>query len=110
MNRKLENLAAGVVTFGVIGALVTAGIAVSVYLRVIALMWLWYWFVVPFGIMSLGFWHALGLSGLIAFLTYEFNGAKADTDYKQSYVENLVKSTMVSVIMLFFGFIYQLFM
>jgi hypothetical protein len=32
---------------------------------------LWLWFVVPLGAPTLGFWHAMGLSGLIALLTHQ---------------------------------------
>lgn len=35
----------------------------------LAVMWLWRWFVTPFGMPEVGFWHALGISMLSSFLT-----------------------------------------
>lgn len=34
----------------------------------LAVMWLWRWFVTPFGVPAVGFWHAVGVSMLASFL------------------------------------------
>ena len=91
-----------------ITAAAVVGYLIAVFLRGWALIWLWTWFLVPFGLPQIGFWHACGISLTVAFLTYEYN--KDSEDAKQEAIVGLFKSIFISVIALGVGFVYQLFM
>ena len=104
-----KNLIGAILGYAILVALSIGAFLAAIVARGIALLWLWAWFVAPFGIMSLGFWHALGISGLVAFLTYELN-TPADGDVKKEAFVGVFKSIFMSLGALFFGFIYQLFM
>jgi hypothetical protein len=40
-------------------------------LKAVVVRDLWLWFVVPLGVAALSFWHAMGLSSLVALLTHQ---------------------------------------
>lgn len=106
MNKEIAGTILGFV-FLAIGALL--GTLVAVLIRAWALVWMWDWFAEPFGIMSLTFWHAAGLSLLVAFLTYELNSYDGDEPGKEATI-GLVKSIFFSLSTVGIGFIYQLLM
>jgi hypothetical protein len=56
--------------------LIVAGVVVLSIARGFVLSYLWQWFVVPFGLPNIGVAHAIGISLIVSFLTYE--GAKTD--------------------------------
>lgn len=41
------------------------------WLRGIVTVDLWDWFLVPLGVIAIGFWHAVGMSAIIAFFTIQ---------------------------------------
>lgn len=58
-----------------LGAFFFVMIAVTVF-RGYVLSEMWEWFIVPFGVKSLNVVHAIGLSMIVAFLTYQHDAAK----------------------------------
>jgi len=85
--------------------LIIIGGIIATLLKGIALISLWNWFVVPLGVMPIGFWHALGLSSLITYLTIYQIPEKTPNPTK-----SLIESCILSLIILFFGWIYHMFM
>ncbi len=59
----------------VIGMLVVLSIA-----RGFVLSYLWEWFIVPFGLFELSIAHAIGISLIVSFLTYELPNAGEKED------------------------------
>lgn len=105
------NTITAIVTFLIVGIISVAGFALSLFLRGWALIWLWHWYAEPFGLMSLTFWHAVGLSLLVAFFTYELNDNSPEgQEPGATIMVSVLKSMFFSLAMLFFGFIYQFFM
>ena len=47
-------------------------------LSAVVLRDLWTWFVVPLGVMSIGFWHAYGISILVSRLTHQIDWAEIE--------------------------------
>lgn len=50
----------------------------TIVLRGVTLVAYWSWFIVPLGLAAIGFWHALGLSSLLALLTHQVDLDKED--------------------------------
>ena len=46
----------------------------------LAVMWMWRWFVAPFGVPEVGFWHAIGISMLASFLAMRLVASDFDDD------------------------------
>lgn len=101
-NNLAKILAMGVISLGVI---ILASIIVWMY--AVTLTWLWAWFIVPFGVMQLSLAHALGISGIVYYLTYR--PVTHEVDKKQS-ANAMAQAAMMPLIALGFGYIYQLFM
>lgn len=57
---------------------------------------LWGWFVVPLGVMAITYWHAVGLTCVVA----AFAGVKSDDNIKESESlgEGVAKSVFMAVI------------
>lgn len=83
---------------------VAAFIAFIAILRGFALSYLWQWFITPFGLPELGIAHAIGISMIVGFLTYQHNGSEEAN-------KGVLAVTFLSPLMaLFFGYIVHSFM
>lgn len=56
---------------------------------------LWGWFVVPLGVMAITYWHAVGLSCVVA----AFIGVRSDNDKDESLAESAWKSAYMNAAM-----------
>ncbi len=70
-------------------------------------MRLWTWFIVPLGVMPIGWVHALGLGLIVGFMTTTYNGT---TKPVKSAVDFLITRYFVFGFMLLEGWIIQKFM
>ncbi len=66
---------------------------------------LWYWFIEPLGVPSIGLAHAIGLAVLIASLTNQYN-KDVEENIKKAISHNLA----LPITALIVGYIAQLFM
>jgi len=80
-------------------------IFIMILLRGFVLVDLWEWFIVPLGLIRIGFFHALGISILVALLTYEGTDGS-----KKEWYEPLVKSLAITLFSWWFGYIYFILM
>ena len=74
-----------------------------------SIMVLWNWFLVPLGVMQIGFWNTMGLGCLIGMFTFSF----AKMDREKTGKDLLTLWTMIIIypaIALFFGWIFQMLM
>lgn len=102
----MKDLGAAVVA--IIGIVIGlfAYLAAAIAFRALALMWLWAWFVTPFGLPQIELWHAAGISSLVAFLTYEdYNHAEGKKGME--LVGTLSYTFLISGFALFFGYIFH---
>ena len=88
--------------------LMVIGFIICFLIRGIVLVTLWKWFIVPFGIMPITFWHGLGIAGIIGYLTYHQTPKKEDKDV--DFSRAILISITFSIITLFFGWIFHSFM
>ena len=72
---------------------------------------LWAWFIIPFGVMGITFWHACGLMGVISMLTMKFDVSKDENsiDIKKS-ISDSIAYALIYTIALGSGWIYHTFM
>lgn len=85
----------------VVGILLS--IVVTVYAGFI-FMFAWSWFIVPLGVMSLGFWHSLGIITLISVTLPKTIPTGSGDDNIESLIYNIVYLTIVLGIMAFYKF------
>jgi len=87
--------------------IILAAIAVVLILMVLrgfVIQDMFNWFIVPtFQIDPIGFWMALGISGTVALMTYEFNSSEGD----DGVIEVLFKGVFINVLIWGFGWFYQ---
>jgi hypothetical protein len=74
-------------------AALAAIVAVLSVVRGFVLSYLWQWFVVPFGLPSITVAHAIGISLIVSFLTYE--GAKTESNDIGEAIGNGVGQTLL---------------
>lgn len=60
---------------------------------------LWYWFVVPLGLPVLSIAHAIGLSGMIFYITFAIREeSKDDKTFFQSFITNLIAAFILGLL------------
>jgi hypothetical protein len=80
---------------------------VAVLVRGLTLTYLWDWFIAPLGVMPIGVAHAVGISGIVGFLTHDMTTAK---DKEKGFFVQMLSSAIYSLLALGFGWIAHLFM
>lgn len=75
-----------------------------VALRGFVLTIMWKWFIVPLGVVDIGFFHAIGIAMTISIFTQQ--AQKEEIDMANAFLSSFA----LSVIALIFGFIFQLFL
>ena len=80
---------------------------------VLAKMWLW--FIVPFGVLELGVVHAIGLSLLVSFLTYQHDAKEEkkkseSSSFGEILLQGFIVANMYSAIVWGMGAIVHSFM
>ncbi len=90
-------------------------LAITLPLRGYAILKLWAWFIVPLGVSSLGFWHALGFALIASYLTYDVGALMArGREDKRTFTEKAVEDMIMGVLLplwaLTFGWLYYSFM
>jgi len=67
----------------------------------------WVWFVLPAGGPNIGFWNVLGLTSMLAYIT--FNPPNNDNDYMSwgKVWENEIMTVMLAGLFLLFGWVYM---
>ena len=70
-----------------------------------AISTLWAWFVVPLGVVAIGFWHALGLSCLIVFFKLDLK--KADPSKFSEVLFRWMGLLATEVAIVGFGWVYH---
>ena len=81
----------------------------NLILGMIAVKQLWFWFIVPFGLMELSYVHAYGIDLFITYLTTkasDFDKGKNENMYR----ERAIASLFITIIFLSFGYVASLFM
>ena len=70
-------------------------------------LWLWRWFVVPLGIRPIGFWHSLGILGVVGFVKYDVR--KDHEEHGAAYWQRVVKCAFgYSIYFLVLGWLFHL--
>lgn len=87
-------------------AAITTFAIITTVLRGVVLSYLWEWFIVPFGIPSIGIAHALGVSTIVGFLTYHDLHLKQETHPKWT---RLTLSLVFPIFIFVFGYLYHLY-
>ena len=64
---------------------------------------MWAWFIVPLGAVSIGVWHAFGISVLVDLLTFKQPQEKVDDSKRPSPGVRIATSLFVPLIVLGFG-------
>ena len=75
----------------------------SIFLRALTIMKLWLWFIVPLGVIQLGYIQAMGVSGLVIFLTSEYT-----KEENEDYGDKLLYCYMWPILTLVIGYIIHL--
>jgi hypothetical protein len=70
------------------------------------LSWLWLWFLVPLGIPAIGVVHAMGITGVVGFLTKQYT----ETDGEKDRGEKLAYLVVAPFLALAVGYILHSFM
>ncbi len=91
--------------FLLVGAIIIGIILLSI-LRGFVLSYLWQWFVVPLGVPDITVVHAIGISMLVAFLTYE-NAYQGDS---KEATTKLAGSVLAMPFILLIGYVIHSFM
>lgn len=102
-----DNLAFGAgLIVGALGLItITGGILViSAVVHGIVLRQLWQWFMVPLGLPAVGIAHAIGIGGILKYLTYQPFLKTQKVDWK----EHLVFALVYPIFMLLGGYIIHL--
>jgi len=84
---------------------------IGIFLGGLAIMYLWEWFITPFGLMSIGIFHAMGIDLLITFITYQINSFTVKPmEDKTSYEEVFIRTSIIlnPIIYLACGYLIQL--
>ena len=92
----------------VFGFLITV---IGIFLGGFTIMWLWEWFITPFGLMSIGIYHAIGIDLLITYITSQINSFNAKPlEERTMYEETFVKTSIIlsPIIYLVLGYLIQL--
>lgn len=84
-------------TMAVLGTMV-----VLTLLRALVLRDLWTWFVVPLGVPGIGLAHAVGISTIVAYLTYQRQPQDPDERRRGAFYVFLM-ATMAGVVMPLFS-------
>ena len=79
-------------------------------LRGFVLKYLWLWFAVPFGLMPISIAHAIGISLIISFLTYQQDARKTSDDEDTSILISFFSQVTIIFVLLLMGYIIKLFM
>ena len=74
------------------------GIILSAFISMVVLVDLWSWFIVPFGVMEIGYAHAYGLALAIGFLTQGISNERDDESRKYGFGEFLFIVTFARLI------------
>lgn len=89
---------------------VPALLSLSAILNGWVLTYLWLWFVTPLGLPSLSIAHAIGISCVISFLTYQYIERPKEKEPLQSQISTLVTVCVFRpLIVLGFGWIIHFF-
>ena len=88
----------------------------SYLLRGIVLLKYWEWFVMPFGVQAIAFWHAIGLAALVSYITMKSpdwlkkksaNFDNSDDQYSWTlFWRGLAFAVLANSFALLFGWIY----
>jgi hypothetical protein len=68
---------------------VYGGFCLGLFLKAFVVSWLWHWYAVPFGVMELDFFHAVGVVLLVSFLTTVHRAPMYPLYLPKSYLEKL---------------------
>jgi MFS family permease len=90
-----------------LGFLFVGVLIIGSIIRGWALSYLWEWFIVPFGLPTLGIAHAIGISMVVAFLTHELN---SNSDEGAEIGRAIGIAMIYPFIALLFGYIVHSFM
>jgi hypothetical protein len=77
------------------------------WLRIITLLWLWNWFIMPFGNDMISFWHAAGLTAIVTFFTFNIP-KKADLQTNTEKAMVFFTPYISNATVLLLGYLYQL--
>jgi hypothetical protein len=88
--------------------LIVLMIPVSIVVNGLLLRLFWGWFVVPLGLAPIGIAHALGISVLVAMLTYEYTREPEDGRSTKEVVSSaLLRAVVRPLVLLAMGSIYH---
>ena len=79
--------------------------AINIFIGGIVLMFMWNWFVVPLGVVKIGFWLALGISLTIVC----FFGKKTEKIEEGEFISHLLGNILSLLLLWGVGAIVQLF-
>lgn len=85
-------------------------VPITALLNAWVLTLLWGWFLVPFGLPSIGVAHAYGLSVLVTFLNYNAKRSYLDSQEDMDWFVFLVLSVVAPLLALLLGWVAQGFM
>lgn len=86
------------------------GITASKLISGYVLIWLWHWFIVPFGIQQISLTHAVGISVIVGYITYQGSGKTDDKDFSDAVLEAISQTIAFALLALATGYVVSRFM
>jgi len=100
----------GVIIGGIVGVLVLIGASIyGIVSTGVAVCYLWEWFMVPLGLMGIGFMHASGIATLVCLTAMSPSANYIKAEYKQTWAV-IAGGLLAPWFALCFGYIIHSFM